>query len=962
MSFPFFFRFSIFILIFLSSFHTSAQYYDIGQDPASVKWQIIKTENFKIVYPSDFEKNILKLANTMQMVHEYGTITLNHRPQKINLLIHNQSVVSNAYSLWTPQRMEFLTCPPQNTYAQDWLEQLAIHEYRHMVQMDKLNQGTTKVLSYLIGQHATAAVLGVYVPVWFLEGDAICTETALSNSGRGRIPAFEMISRAQLIEKGKFSFEKAQFGSYKDFVPDHYYFGYHFVAYTRKIWGFSTFENALNKTGRNPFLITPFNKGLKEITGLSKRKMYHLIWDSLKSDWINQQNQIEYTSYNNITKENKIYTNYKYPHYINDSTFLVEKSGKDDITRIIKLNKNGTESVLCTPGYFTSENISLNTNKRPFDKNILADSLSLIPLSAQYACWSEQDIHTRWEQKSFSVVKIYDFNKNKTKKLSQKTRYFSPCFFPDMSKLVVSEVTSDNQYYLTIIDANNGKEIKKINSPDNIFFTNPSVSSDGKNIYSIALTNKGKSIVAVDVESGKHRIILEPSFHEISNVSSYQHYIFFNADYSGIDNIYGVDTLSKQLFQLTSSKYGAVDIDISPDGKKMVYAEYTADGYCVAETAFNPANWKPLSKVYDNSIKLVEGYLSEEKGVIDRNLIANKLYESKPYRKLLHLFNPHSWLPFYLNADNIDVKPGVSLMSQNLLSNTFATVGYEWDKNIKEGRYHADISYKGLYPIFNFSYLKGKQAGIYQNQKYTYDISNLKASLSVPFAFLHNQFLRGCRFNLSTNYYNITHNESTPEILMQGEAQTMEYRVFAYNQVKSVERDIRPRWGQSIELNYFHSPFHKNNFGTLKSVEASFFFPGFFKHHSLQVYAGVQDKQKSDFYFGDVVSYPRGYSYAMSDDLFSISNNYRLPLAYPDKHVGSVLYIKKIQANLFIDYAQGKYNLAQKTYFSYGSDILSQVHLFRFSIPFYIGLRASYMPNEKEMEYEMLFNIDIANF
>ncbi|HQI46525.1 MAG TPA: hypothetical protein PLC59_10760, partial [Bacteroidales bacterium] len=84
MSFKYFFRFSIFIFIFLFPSRISAQYYDIGQDPASVKWRIIKTENFKIVYPSDFEKNILKLANTMQKVHEYGTITLNHRPQKIN--------------------------------------------------------------------------------------------------------------------------------------------------------------------------------------------------------------------------------------------------------------------------------------------------------------------------------------------------------------------------------------------------------------------------------------------------------------------------------------------------------------------------------------------------------------------------------------------------------------------------------------------------------------------------------------------------------------------------------------------------------------------------------------------------------------------------------------------------------------------------------------------------------------
>jgi len=121
--------------------------------------------------------------------------------------------------LWAPKRMEIFTCPPQDTYAENWLQQLAIHEYRHVVQIDKLNQGMTKVLTYVFGEQATGAILGLFIPLWLVEGDAVCTETALSNSGRGRLPSFEMKLRAQTLTKINLNYDKAVFGSYKIICP-----------------------------------------------------------------------------------------------------------------------------------------------------------------------------------------------------------------------------------------------------------------------------------------------------------------------------------------------------------------------------------------------------------------------------------------------------------------------------------------------------------------------------------------------------------------------------------------------------------------------------------------------------------------------------------------------------------------------------------------------------------------------
>ena len=95
-------------------------------------------------------------------------------------------------------------------------------QFRHVVQLDKVNQGLTKDLYYLFGEIFPIAVVGVYVPMWFMEGDAVCFETAVGHLGRGRSPEFLNEMKAQILEKGIYNYSKAVLGSNKDFVPNRY--------------------------------------------------------------------------------------------------------------------------------------------------------------------------------------------------------------------------------------------------------------------------------------------------------------------------------------------------------------------------------------------------------------------------------------------------------------------------------------------------------------------------------------------------------------------------------------------------------------------------------------------------------------------------------------------------------------------------------------------------------------------
>ena len=169
------------LLIFTLVTPGKAQFVDLGQDPCSTRWRQIKTDNFQIIYPDFFEDNAQYLANIYEKLYAHAN-TLGIKPKRMSMIVRANGGVSNGNAGWAPKKSELYTAPPQDV-SDAWLEHLCIHEFRHIVQYDKVNQGFTKALYYIFGEQITMAVIGVYVPMWFLEGDATVFETSVGKSG-----------------------------------------------------------------------------------------------------------------------------------------------------------------------------------------------------------------------------------------------------------------------------------------------------------------------------------------------------------------------------------------------------------------------------------------------------------------------------------------------------------------------------------------------------------------------------------------------------------------------------------------------------------------------------------------------------------------------------------------------------------------------------------------------------------
>ena len=182
-------RFAFLFLILLFSSCLYAQYFNDGQDRGAIKWRQIHTENFIVIYPEDFENKATRVSSLLEKAYLSVPKSLNHKPKKVTVVLHTETVKSNAFMGWCPSRIEMYVTPHQNIYSQDWLEQLSIHEFRHVVQVSKLEEEMPRLLKYIFGEHAAALLAGFCCHFGLLK-DAVAAETGLSNSGRGRYPDF----------------------------------------------------------------------------------------------------------------------------------------------------------------------------------------------------------------------------------------------------------------------------------------------------------------------------------------------------------------------------------------------------------------------------------------------------------------------------------------------------------------------------------------------------------------------------------------------------------------------------------------------------------------------------------------------------------------------------------------------------------------------------------------------------
>ena len=930
-------RIRILVAVFLSLFATSikAQFYAGGQSPGGLKWKQINTPNFQVVFPEGFGNQANYVANVLEYARVLDGKTLQSRSSKITVLLHNRIVESNAEVGWAPRRIEIFTQAPQDSYAQEWFQQLALHEYRHVVQIDKMHQGLTKVLYALFGEQVTVGVYGLFIPWWFIEGDAVVTETALSKTGRGRQPSFEMELRAQLLEKGVYSYDKAAHGSYKDFTTSHYHLGYYLVGYGRAKYGASLWDNALDNVARNPISITPFSNSIKRQTGLNKEKFYHSILDDLDSIWTVQDKNIKKTDFDYLTHSSS-FISYNNSTRFSENQLIAYKKEYDNLGRFVLIDKSGEEQEVQPPGWYLSETLSSENGK---------------------LCWAEYEFDPRWTYQTFTKIITYSLATKEKHILTSKQRYFAPALNKEATKIVAVESTVNYRHSLAVIELFGGQKERIYSTKTNDFLSYPSWSADGKNLIAISLNNEGKSIIEFDVESGNYTYLLPFGDVDISKPVYWKDYVLYQGAYSGISNIYALHLPDKQVYQVTSSAFGAQAPQVW--NQELVYAEYTPNGNQIATAKLDPEKWKPIADVENTSYPLAEILQQQEDTLFVPESIPEVKYEVKKYSKLGHLIHPHSWGPFTLSMDTYGVNPGISLSSQNKLSTFFLSLGYEYDLNNQEGTYFADATYLGWYPALSLRADYGyRERNVHDTERDStfvlgYNETNVRTSVYVPLFFTSGNWYQRIqpRLNFEYKQWDVL---NTGVNLQQSNYKVLDYSFSFSNYQRSPQQSVYPKWGQHFSLLYRQTPFDGS--GDLFAFSSLLYFPGLVKHQGLRFYFAYQKRFGDADFYTDQISFARGYSGLSFENAWSYKVDYKLPLAYPDFNLGPLVYVKRVAFAVFYDEVKNREG-NKESYRSVGSDLLFDLHFLRSFIPFEIGLRSVYLIDDDSPYFGILSSI-----
>ncbi|MBF9236338.1 hypothetical protein I2I05_02915 [Hymenobacter sp. BT683] len=923
----------------------------LSQNPPSLRWQEVRTPHFRVIYNGPLDSAAQRTAARLEQLHGPSVATLGVVPRPIGVVMQNQTTVSNGFVTFLPRHAEFFTTPQQGLGlgTVDWLDGLAVHEFRHVGQFDKARQGIGRLLNPLLGDGALG-IAAVGVPQWFFEGDAVGTETALTRSGRGRIPNFNAGLRANLLAGRRYSYQKAVNGSLRDQVPDWYVLGYFMTSYLKTHHGADAWAKALDKYYRFPFYPFSFSNGIRRSAGLTVEQLYDRTMTEIDSTWrVQQAAAPAITPVRELaaSASEKVFTQYEYPQYVTDSTVLALKTGLDNIAQFVLLSRRGAERKVFVPGQLNMpEMLSVNGGK---------------------AVWPEFQQDARWGQRIASELKVLNLATGQLTRIGKGARYSAAALSPDGRRLVAVRTDAGYRHALVLVDAQTGAELQTLPNPHNDFYQQPRWHPDGRRLVAVTLSAAGKTIVVMDPTgqgpaTGTAQPLLPVANVNLANPQPWGDFVLYNSSQSGIDNLYAVSARTGQTYRVTSRPVGAYHAAVSPDGRSLAFHDFRATGARVVEIPLDTTAWvripvatADLPGPYAEALSAREPAGQLVSRPVPRADSGASGYGVRRYSPLRHAFNVFSYGVVQSPTGNA---VSLGLRSQDLLNTTqlFAGVGY--DQVERTASVIGALSYQALYPVLDVDMTHGGRdvAIIFQGQtlRDQWRYTRLSAGLRLPLNLTRSKYLQGLTigtYYLHEEVYDydlpvrLSRAETGPNRPLNAVQTTVSYA----SQLKRSARDVAPRWGSSFLGTWRTTPFGQGLDARQLAGQGSVFLPGLGRHHAIRLRGGYQWQDRAQYQFAPAVSFPRGQGYTSFDHLRVASFDYSLPLAFTHWEVGRWLYVQRLRAAVFGDVGRGvnRLNTGERIYRNYrnvGFDALVQFNVLRLRTPFEAGVRVVYNP------------------
>jgi hypothetical protein len=856
-----------------------------GGNPPSIKWKQIDTDSARIIFPNGLDSQAQRVATLVHYLAAGKPVSLGDQVRKINIVLQNQTTVANGYVGLGPYRSEFFLTPSLNNFDEGsiaWVDQLAVHEYRHVVQFNNFRNGLSKLMYTLFGEDGLSLAINASVPDWFYEGDAVFIETVLTNQGRGRLPLFLNAYRSLWLEGKNYSWMKLRNGSYKNFVPNHYYLGYLLVNYGREKYGADFWTKVTKEASAYKSVFYPFQHAVKKYAGIDFKNFYTNAFEYYKSgSSLQLKNRMkpetgsgtEVVIQNITVPTRRFVTSYTFPYQMNDDSLLYLKTSYRQRPAFYIKDKEG-EHRLRVKDIANDRQFSYRNGR---------------------IVYSAYETDPRWGWVDYGVIKMLDIKTGEQKTLTRRTKYFTPDISDDGSLIAAVQVAPDGKSELHILEAATGKLVHAIRSSEISLFTDPKFIDEHSLVTAVRLKDGKMALALVNVDAESIVRITTPSFNVVGYPCVNNGIVYFTASYLGNDDVFALKLDNKKGYKISNGPLGNYFVNAAKG--KITWSAFTANGYQLRQLDEKDITWsEPETASMDSLLPIYTVSHSNFYQDFLAGIKGQRKFTVTGYKKTTRLLNFHSWRPYYSDPEFT-----FSVYGENILNTLQTELNYLYNRDDKTNAVGFSGIYGGWFPYVNggAQYTFDQQIPV-GNRLRQWGQLDTRIGFSIPLNMTRGKLFS--KFSMGTDYvFRSEFNKGFyKDSLGTVSFSYLNHYITWSQQVQQALQHIYPKLGYSVSLNDRHTINRYSSWQFLGG--ASIYLPGFFSTHSWVFTSAFQEIDTLDIVFSNRFPYARGYTTAYFARMWKVAANYHFPLCYPDWGFGNIVYLQRIRGNVFYDY------------------------------------------------------------
>lgn len=866
------------VLLSIIFFGEDMQAQRLGLLPSKIKWQQLRHDSIRIIYPEGGEETARRVAGLMLKFASVDPISKDSRYHPISVILQPHTNIANGYVGLAPYVSEFYLQPNENPFelgSLPWADLLAIHEYRHVQQVNAVNTGISHVIKVIFGELAFSGMYGLATAAWFREGDAVYAETKWTPQGRGRLNRFLLPFRENSKEEKPWSYFRLINGSYRHYYPDHYPLGYLMIQYGNHLKGEATWDTILRQSARMRPLFDPFSGTVKRFFGKGNLHLYH--------------DAIEYFGSLRMASE--------VPDVVYPAIPITEKNKHDTFFDMGYPDVAGDGSIYCVITSFDSTSAIYNIAPDGQREKIISFGRQLDTYfnhSDNKLVWTELRADPRWIRMDKNVIVVYDQVRHKKMDILPDKGYYMPSLDASAKKIVALHSDAEENFALHIIDASSGELLKSLPNDENLYLSYPGFSEDGLHLIATARNKEGRMcIIQQNINTGEIKQITHYSYAVLGRPALAGPWIFVTCGIGDLDQVYAVDIHEGIFYQVSSGHKAHYEPTWDPVQDGVVSAEYTNTGKKLVRLPGMPRQWRMIN--LGDEIKYVPG--AEERNLLAEPLAENN-FKVKKYSPWSNAINFHSWL-----VTAADPVWGIELRSDNIMNTVAIATGYEYNRHSNYHGPYAEVRLGMWFPeiIFGYSNIR-KQLTAMDSRQFIDIYEEVYAGLALPFSFtpgLYSQIL------LLSSTYNAGVNTQQPhqDAIVKQNYNYINHRILLINSRRKAHRQPLPSWGQRLDVAYAQNVSGNPISQLYANLELAL--PSFKPSHYLLIIGEslTQNLDHGSIQLSSRYAGARGFNVPDDKRNYRLGLTYGFPLLYPDIGFGNLAYIRRIRLQPFFDIA-----------------------------------------------------------